>query len=79
MSTKPQKLVIHKHAAKGLFHVSIHNTDTKPVNMSWQGAAATGPDPGCRQQCGGIGEGRRHHGDRGRWGRDADGDTDGHD
>jgi hypothetical protein len=40
MSTKPQKLVIHKHAAKGLFHVSIHNTDTKPVNMSWQGTAA---------------------------------------
>lgn len=40
MTNKPQKIVVHKHAAKQLFHVSIHNSDTKPVNMTWQGAAA---------------------------------------
>jgi hypothetical protein len=39
MTNKPQKIVVHKHAAKRLFHVSIHNVDSKAANTTWQGIA----------------------------------------
>lgn len=38
-TTKPQKLFIHTHNGKQLFHVSIHNVDTK-TGTSWKVVAS---------------------------------------
>lgn len=37
--SKPQKLIVHVHADRKLFHVSMHNVDTK-TGTSWQAQAA---------------------------------------
>ena len=36
---KPQKLVVHVHAARKLFHVSVHNENTK-TGTNWTVQAA---------------------------------------
>ncbi len=60
---KPQKLVVHVHSARKLFHVSVHNEDTR-TNVGWKAAAAKsrwayeqtlqGMESSARALCGGL-------------------------